>query len=96
MNTSNNYLAANTINSFKSSSIAKLAVDYSVATPSTSTLPDEVKSLGVKAIEWDLQKHNFIKDVSNVDLLVYRVNNSVSESWDINEQIESLLGAIKV
>ncbi|CAG2182646.1 unnamed protein product, partial [Oppiella nova] len=61
-----------------------------------STLPDDVKSLGFKMLEWDLQNsNNFIKDVSSLDLLVLKTNNFVVNNWNIKEQIKSFKDCVK-
>jgi len=71
--------------------------DYTIANPTPSTLPEEVKSHGMKTLEWDLQNsNNFIKDISSVDLLVFKSNNLVANTWPIEEQVNALCDAIRV
>jgi hypothetical protein len=89
-------MAPTIINTLKTSSIAVMNFDYTIANPKPSLLPEEVKSYGLKILEWDLQNsNNFIKDISAVDLLVFKSNNFIFNSWALEEQIKSLSDAIK-
>jgi hypothetical protein len=93
----NNLLVQTIINTLRHSSISVMNFDYIVANPMPSTLPDDVKSLGLKMLEWDLQNsNNFIKDVSSLDLLVLKTNNFVANNWNIKEQIKSFKDCVKV
>jgi hypothetical protein len=90
-------MAPTILNTLRSSAISVMNFDYTIANPTPSTLPEEVKSFGLKTLEWDLQNsNNFIKDISGVDLLVFKSNNYVYNSWAIEEQVKALRDAIKV
>ena len=90
-------LAPTLVNTLRNSSIAVLHFDYTVANPNPSGLPEELKTIGLKTLEWDLQNsNNFIKDMSSVDLLVMRTDNSVVNQWSIEEQIKSFNNTLKV
>ncbi|CAG2105236.1 unnamed protein product [Medioppia subpectinata] len=92
----NNLLAPTIINTMRHSSISTMNFDYTVANPMPSTLPDDLKNLGLKMLEWDLQNsNNFIKEVSSVDLLVFKTNNFVAKHWNLKDQIKSFKDSVK-
>lgn len=96
INFDKNILAPNVIKTLKDSFFGILNIDYIFANPSPSNLSDDIKSLGLRTIEWDLRNHQFLRDISSLDLLIYRTNDEVSESWPIEEQIKSLQNSLKV
>ena len=91
-----NVVANQLIEKIKASCIGLIAVDYMIANPSPSTIPEETKALNLKTLEWDFNTNQFIKDIQFLDLLVYRMTNSIANSWKIEDQIQSLSDALKV
>jgi len=89
-------MAHDLIEKIKASMIGLINVDYVIANPSPSTIPDEVKSLNLKTLEWDLNTNQFIKDIQSLDLLVYRMTNKVSESWKLEDQVAAMADTLKV
>jgi hypothetical protein len=89
-------MATGLIEKIKASCIGLINVDYVIANPSPSTIPEETKSLNLKTLEWDLNTNQFIKDVQALDLLVYRMTNKVSESWKLPEMVTALSDSLKV
>jgi len=95
VNPCKNIIATELIEKIKASCIGLINVDYVIANPSPTTIPEETKSLNLKTLEWDLNTNQFIKDVQSLDLLVYRMTNKVSELWKMEDMVTALSDTLK-
>ncbi|CAG2105802.1 unnamed protein product [Medioppia subpectinata] len=95
MSPNRSLMAHRLIQKFKDSCIGLINVDYMVANPSPTAIPEEAKALNLKTLEWDLNTNQFIKDINSLDLLVYRMTNKVTNSWKLENQIQDMNDALK-
>ena len=96
MSPTKNVVANQLIEKIKASTIGLIGVDYMIATPSPSTIPEDTKAMNLKTLEWDLNTNQFIKDIQSLDLLFYRLTNKSVDTWKLEEQVQALSDALKV
>jgi len=95
LNPTNTILATNIVSTLKKSCIGIINVDYTVATPTASTVPDDVKTMGVKVVDWDINDHQYLKSMSSLDLIIYRPTIDLTNTWNVADTVESISEAMR-